>query len=377
MSTDKSQSLRESITREVGLSRSLSNKSKHQLYDERPAQAQGNYPETQNSSQPDINPPLTKPQVINESKTGVIPPPPGFPPGLACPEPLSGSVSKGAEDLIPLSGEYIASCIYSRTWQLRDAGLRYMMTNIHKLGEPGNDDRDKFLILCRVANEALHDKLPSVFHRAVSLVQMLVEEFSQQLSGRDIQHAAAECLPILVEKTGDNNPRVRESAQTLVLFLAKWKDTGIQSMTHLFLKPTKKQTAWRPLLGKLELIRELLKIFGICKTPPGFELSPLMDFVGKAFSSPNADVRGMAVSVTIDIYRMVGPAVRKYLPKDVNPKILEQLDMEISDVSNGDQDKYGAKQQGNSTHSSPTRAKPTSHQQKPSPGMMCSTCAHN
>lgn len=370
MTIDKSQSLNESITREVGLSRSLSNKSKHQLYDERPAQAQGNYTETPNSSQLEVNPPISKPLAVSESEPGAIPPPPGFPPDLPCPETLNASASKKAEDLISFTGEYIASCIYSRNWQLRDAGLRYMMTNMEKLGEPGCSDRDKFLILCRVGNEGLHDKLATVFLRGVSLVQMLIEEFSQQLTARDIQHAAAEFLPILIEKTGDNNPRVRESAQMLVLFLAKWKETGIQSMTHLFLKPAKKQTAWRPLLGKLELIRELLKVFGICKTPPGFELSPLMDFVGRAFSNPNAEVRSMAVSVTIDIYRMVGPAVRKYLPKGINPKILEQLDMEINGVSNGELDQYNVKQQGNSTHSSPTRAKPTSHKHKPSPGML-------
>ncbi len=51
-----------------------------------------------------------------------------------------------------------------------------------------------------------------------------------------------------------------------------------------------------------------------------------MEWVGKTFSSANADVRGSAVRVTKEVHHIVGPAVRRHLPKDLTPKMKEQLD---------------------------------------------------
>jgi centrosomal protein CEP104 len=54
-----------------------------------------------------------------------------------------------------------------------------------------------------------------------------------------------------------------------------------------------------------------------------------MDFVGKAFNSPNADVRSTAVQVAVAVGQLVGLVMRKYLPADANPKVKEQLDREM------------------------------------------------
>lgn len=42
---------------------------------------------------------------------------------LAAPEPLSAADAKDAGPLIDLAGEYLARCLHSRTWQLREAAL--------------------------------------------------------------------------------------------------------------------------------------------------------------------------------------------------------------------------------------------------------------
>ena len=48
---------------------------------------------------------------------------PFTPADLAAPEPLSAADAKDAAPLIDLAGEYLARCLHSRTWQLREAGL--------------------------------------------------------------------------------------------------------------------------------------------------------------------------------------------------------------------------------------------------------------
>lgn len=97
-------------------------------------------------------------------------------------------------------------------------------------------------------------------------------------------------------------------------------------MTEIFVKPVKNQSAWRPVLSRLELLNQLIDVFGISKNGNGFELEPLMAFVGKSFVSANPDVRSMGGDVALKIARIVGPAIRKYLPKDTNNKIREQIE---------------------------------------------------
>jgi hypothetical protein len=118
------------------------------------------------------------------------------------------------------------------------------------------------------------------------------------LPAPQVQFAAEQCVPVLVEKIGDANSRVRDSARDALLSIAGMKESGMRAMASSFVKPVRNQTAWRPVLGALQLLQELAPKLGISSRPgEGFELGELMDYVGKAFNSPNADVRGAAVKV--------------------------------------------------------------------------------
>lgn len=141
-------------------------------------------------------------------------------------------------------------------------------------------------------------------------------------------------LPVLLDKLSDSNARLRDSSRDAIVALAASKDAGIGNMTAAILKPVKSQTAWRPVLSTLQLLQELLPQLGVAGSggkaggggDGGFELHDLMAYVGKAFNSPNADVRTAAVKVAVLAHDAAGPAVRRLLPKDMNPKIKEQLD---------------------------------------------------
>lgn len=50
-------------------------------------------------------------------------PPEGWPKDLPHPEPLAPSHIKEADDISELLGDYVAACLYSRIWQLREAAL--------------------------------------------------------------------------------------------------------------------------------------------------------------------------------------------------------------------------------------------------------------
>ena len=77
-------------------------------------------------------------------------------------------------------------------------------------------------------------------------------------------------------------------------------------MLPAFTRPVKNQNAWRPVYGRLQLITSLVPLFGVSKGGEGgFQLEPLMKFVGSAFTSANAEVRSQAVKVTLLLYSKV------------------------------------------------------------------------
>lgn len=73
------------------------------------------------------------------------------------------------------------------------------------------------------------------------------------------------------------------------------QDAGLSSQGHVLLKPVRNQNAWRPVLGLLSLLESLLPIMGVGSD--GLDLGELMDYVAKAFNSPNVEVRSAAVKV--------------------------------------------------------------------------------
>lgn len=300
-------------------------RTKHDEYDDRVAKAQGTYQESLRASPEGPSRSISPP-------SNSTPPPEGFPPDLPTPEPLTTANAKLALSLERFAGEYVAQCFYSMNWHLREAALVYVESKIDQLIVLGQE-REQFRTLCAVVVRGLKDKVPNVFLTSTSLIETIVHR--PNIHSKDAQLATSDFVPILIDKLGETNPRIRDAAHEAIMTLAKMKDSSMKSMTGLFLKPLKKRTAWRPILGRLETMSELIDLFGIGKGVSGsFDLDPTMAFVAKAFMSPNGDVRSSAITVAVRVAKIVGPLVKRYIPDDVNPKVREQLDLDIAAALN-------------------------------------------
>lgn len=68
---------------------------------------------------------------------GIGEPPSGWPPDLPHPEALSPANAKEADDVSDILGPYSAAALYSKVWQLREAGLnqleRYLGSLVSKI----------------------------------------------------------------------------------------------------------------------------------------------------------------------------------------------------------------------------------------------------
>lgn len=112
----------------------------------------------------------------------------------------------------------------------------------------------------------------------------------------------------------------RDSATDTILWLAHRPDVNMSSMLTAFTRPVKSQNAWRPVFGRLSLINSLVPLFGVSKgSEGGFQLDPLMKFVGSAFTSANAEVRSQAVKVTLLLYSKVSQAIACLLLQFILP----------------------------------------------------------
>ncbi|PNW77316.1 hypothetical protein CHLRE_10g431150v5 [Chlamydomonas reinhardtii] len=297
-----------------------SGNSRHQAYDERPAMGRGRY--TPSEEQMAAVSAARKAPVHQAEDDGVSAPA-GWPGDLPAPEQLAGAIAKDAEALGDMAGEYVARAFFSKNWQLRDAAVAYLTKEVSSGGMEGK--REAFRTLVGVVRRGMKDKVANVYLSCLALLPALVDS-GLGGGGREIEGMSEQLLPALVEKLGDNNARLREASKESIMFLAGIKDAALPAHTSIFVKPIKNQTAWRPVLGILQLLRDLVPLVGVSKAGDGFDLAELMEFVGKAYNSPNADVRSEAVRVTKEVHDLVGPAIRKCMPKDINPKIKEQVD---------------------------------------------------
>lgn len=165
---------------------------------------------------------------------------------------LAGNIAKDAEALEELAGTYVARAFFSKNWQLRDAAVQWLT----KEAADGQlaDKPNALRTLRNAVVRGLKDKVANVFLSSLALFSSSVDAFGHSAGAREVEQSAEAVLPLLIEKLGDNNARLRDASRESIMFLAGLKEAGLGRNTGLFLKPVKAQTAWRPVLGILQLL---------------------------------------------------------------------------------------------------------------------------
>ena len=65
----------------------------------------------------------------------------------------------------------------------------------------------------------------------LQVARTLIDTTGSAAGPREVAAFVTELAPVLVDKAGDNNGRVRDSASELLLWVAKRKDAGLAGMT--------------------------------------------------------------------------------------------------------------------------------------------------
>jgi len=311
---------------------------RYEAYDERPAMGKGAYrldsPSVQQAMEG--SPPIRAGASQARPPPG-LQPPPGFPPDLPAPEPLTSADSGAAEPLAEILGEYVAMCLFSKNWQLREAGMQHLEAKLSDGSLPGQGERrDEMRSLTKVISRALKDKVANVFQTGMASMRTLVETYGKDVGHRELVSTCSDFVGILMDKSGENNARTQAAAAEGLLYLAA--TPGMDSViAPQVCKPVKSQSAWKPVLARLNLLQQLLPQFGVHagRQGHGLPLTEVMAYIGAAFGSPNASVRSTAVQCSVAVYQHVGDAMRAQLPTDMNKALRDQLETALEGADIG------------------------------------------
>ncbi|CDW88088.1 centrosomal protein of 104 kda [Stylonychia lemnae] len=277
-------------------------------------------------------------------------------------EEISPENMKYAEALIPIFGDATVKKMFSRPWALRDEGLKECEEHIKK----NNSESPVFQAALSAAGQAMGDKIAQIIQRGMSLLQTTLKCCNTQM---DPGNSSAMVFNQLFVRLGDNNARVREKAEELLLMMAGHKSFGAQTVCSQIMKgQVKKSAAFsiKHIQGRLQLLHKVLEKYPVNKHNINYQ--QCLEYAIHGFQHQSGEIRNQAYHVILEIYRSIGANIRKSLT-GLRPAQLELLETGFAEIDGVDPAtlKIKGSPQRESIQGNPKTAalsKPTSQQKK-------------
>ncbi|XP_032375855.1 centrosomal protein of 104 kDa isoform X4 [Etheostoma spectabile] len=233
------------------------------------------------------------------------------------PEPLTEKAQREAGLPIEVFGESLVAGVYSKTWSYREDALLAVYKKLSELLPtiPKEELRNMIRAAVFLVKKALLDKVSSVFHASLKLLQLLLSTLILGLGlGRaELTHCIDQTWPNLLARTGDSASRLRVMAMAFIQEIAVLKDVRtLQVIPGELVKPFKSNFPSRLAQSRAELLEKLLAELGTENS--GFTLDNVMMFCTAALEHNTPAVRELAVRVILSMYQQHGAAVLRYFP---------------------------------------------------------------
>ena len=256
------------------------------------------------------------------------------------PEPLGVQQSKQAEPFVHIIGEDLCRKIFSKNWQFREEGLDTIQSEIIKDGSSelfGQfESPDIYTGVLGAIRYTVGDKVAKVSLKSMGLLGVLLNQIppSRSFIRGEASEYLQTTLVFLLDKIGDNNPRVSEIAEQSFLILAKSDIIGIGPAVQLILKPNKEKSAsQKHNLGRLNLLMSLVEEYQIDNSLIPFQ--PVVDYAITGFSNSNSEIRNAAYNLLMVIYGCTGEKLENLI-KDSKTLRPAQVDMLLKGFSETD-----------------------------------------
>ena len=264
---------------------------------------------------------------------------------LTAPDPLSAQTEKDAAPLIELFGDYVTRCFYSKAWNLREAAALKMALdlNANAVQIRGPSLSSISMLISYVLSR---DRIANVIAAVSSkLLPAVVSSFVRGTGGSaaaraELATALDPSITNLMEKLGDNTPKVREAATKGMEALAAPEAVGAAAIARNYLlrKAPKKQAGnLLNLISRLEALTELVNTRGLLDKSTGVQAEDLVDYCSenKTFEHANGEVRKATLDLCTALCKVVGyAAIESLLSPLLRPKQMEEYQHTFS-VSTG------------------------------------------
>ena len=267
------------------------------------------------------------------------------------PEPLSQHAEEWREKfgLRDVLDDYLLRCLHSKNWSLREAAIQKidnMLRNGHfdapVDGKPGLQER--FKPIAGIVQAGLEDNVPQVYLATVSLLEHLLQRSQGRMPDNVVRQYMESITQTLVGKLGtgifrknkstsaklnDGSARIRDAASSALQTIARSllrPDFVVERTMRL---GDKQKSQWRPLMGRLHLLRDLVKEFGIDVVENRDDFSKkIMGFCkDKAcFAHSSHEVRGATKQLTVAVQELVGSDALKPYLNELRPKQKEEYE---------------------------------------------------
>jgi len=142
----------------------------------------------------------------------------------------------------------------------------------------------------------------------------------------------------LIDKLNDGASRIRDASRKMIESFASCQAVGPALVANHVLRPLppKQKNAWRPVLGRLQLLCDLVEVYGVGGSS-GLTTESVMNYVKSlnAFSHSNGDVRDAAKFVTVALHKFVGVEPLEPYLSLLRKKQLEEYHAAFSSQSAG------------------------------------------
>ena len=252
---------------------------------------------------------------------------------LPAPEPLAGKAKDVSEQngVTTLVGEYVARCLFSRVWVLREAAITKIHMNLEAEYEDMPGITNAINALATIVRVGVEDKIQQVLFNAVALLDDVLAASRRAKMGRSVLAPLLDPITAdLVEKLSDVNARIREGARRGCDILAASANIGpaVVGAHALRTLASKQKTQWKPIVSRLQLLTDLINQYGLGNTS-GIMMENVMNFSKSngCFTHSNGEVRAAAQDLSVAVQKIVGTeAISSYL-KLLRPKQLEEYEI--------------------------------------------------
>lgn len=239
---------------------------------------------------------------------------------------------KLVENIIDIITERCCEQLFSKNWTLREEGLKFLENELNrptliKAEDPGS----LFNAIFAAVHFTIGDKIIQVSQRSISLLLTLLAKPSPKFNPKNEMISYIDnVLGVLLEKIGDNNPRMKELAENAFLALANNPIITCQNCVNALLRgleKNKKSASFRHIAGRLTVLLEIVKNFGISNSNVPFQTT--VEFAVKNLDHQNPEVRNAAIALLVEIHKTAGEHKLMPLLENVRPAHMEILQAEF------------------------------------------------